>query len=176
MNKTAIRNFAVTARQKLTAALPDEETAYLLFFYLTALRFMEVNSAGKKRIFTDENGLFQPICQEALTVHCQDLHQLFPKIFKKLELFPNVLFDKNGVIADMISMIPKQDWKEQVQIMGWLHQYYHSVQKNKTFANLRKNIKIPAEEIPAVTQLFTPEWIVRYMIENSLGRLWLEGH
>lgn len=63
-----------------------------------------------------------------------------------------------------------------MQIVGWLYQYYNTEPKEQVFANLKKNIKISAENIPAATQLFTPDWIVRYMVENSLGRLWSEGH
>jgi type II restriction/modification system DNA methylase subunit YeeA len=63
-----------------------------------------------------------------------------------------------------------------VQIIGWLYQYYNTEPKDKVFADLKKNIKITKENIPAATQLFTPDWIVRYMVENSLGRLWVEGH
>ena len=76
----------------------------------------------------------------------------------------------------MISDIPEEDWKDAVQIIGWLYQYYNTELKDDTFAQLKKNIKITKERIPAATQLFTPDWIVRYMVENSLGRLWLEGH
>lgn len=80
------------------------------------------------------------------------------------------------MIAQMIATIPEEDWKDAVQIIGWLFQYYNSEAKEKVFANLKKNIKISKENIPAATQLFTPDWIVRYMVENSLGRLWQEGH
>ena len=59
---------------------------------------------------------------------------------------------------------------------GWLYKYYNTEPKNETFALLKKNIKITKERIPAATQLFTPDWIVRYMVDNSLGRLWIEGH
>ena len=76
----------------------------------------------------------------------------------------------------MVSQIPEEDWKDQVQIIGWLYQYYNSEPKDKVFADLKKNVKISKENIPAATQLFTPDWIVRYMVENSLGRLWAEGH
>lgn len=76
----------------------------------------------------------------------------------------------------MIELIPEEDWKDAVQIIGWLYQYYNSEKKDDVFAALKKNVKITKENIPAATQLFTPDWIVRYMVENSLGRLWLEGH
>ena len=76
----------------------------------------------------------------------------------------------------MISAIPEEDWQDAVQIIGWLYQYYNAEKKDEVFAALKKNVKIKKENIPAVTQLFTPDWIVRYMVENSLGRLWVEGH
>ena len=66
--------------------------------------------------------------------------------------------------------------KGQVEIIGWMYQYYNTEPKDKVFAALKKNVKITKENIPAATQLFTPHWIVRYMVENSLGRLWIEGH
>ena len=64
----------------------------------------------------------------------------------------------------------------QVEIIGWMYQYYNTEPKDEVFALLKKNVKITKERIPAATQLFTPDWIVRYMVENSVGRLWLEGH
>ena len=73
----------------------------------------------------------------------------------------------------MITLIPEEDWTDQVQIIGWLYQFYNIEPKAAVFA---KNGKVTKEEIPAATQLFTPDWIVRYMVENSLGRLWVEGH
>ena len=76
----------------------------------------------------------------------------------------------------MISQIPEDNWQDAVQIIGWLYQYYNSEKKDEVFAALKKNVKITKENIPAATQLFTPDWIVRYMVENSLGRMWVEGH
>ena len=72
--------------------------------------------------------------------------------------------------------VPEEDFRDAVQIIGWMYQYYNSELKDKVFSDLKKNIKISKERIPAATQLFTPDWIVRYMVENSLGRVWLEGH
>lgn len=91
-------------------------------------------------------------------------------------LFPRNLLREDSVIAKMITEIPEEDWRDQVQIIGWLYQYYNTEPKDKVFADLKKNTKISAQAIPAATQLFTPDWIVRYMVENSLGRLWAEGH
>ena len=102
---------------------------------------------------------------------------MFQKIADYTELLlPDNLLRKGSVIQQMIELIPEDDWKDAVQIIGWLYQYYNSEKKDDVFAALKKNVKITKENIPAATQLFTPDWIVRYMVENSLGRLWLEGH
>ena len=91
-------------------------------------------------------------------------------------LLPDNLLREGSVLEQMVTLIPEDDWKDAVQIVGWLYQYYNAEPKDQVFANLKKNIKISKKDIPAATQLFTPDWIVRYMVENSLGRLWVEGH
>lgn len=72
-------------------------------------------------------------------------------------------------------VIPEDNWKE-IEVIGWLYQYYIAEEKDQVFANLKKNIKITKDTLPAATQLFTPSWIVRYMVENSLGRIWIESY
>lgn len=116
-----------------------------------------------------------------LIVQCNALNKILPGMFQKISdytelLLPDNLLRDGSVIQQMIELIPEEDWKDAVQIIGWLYQYYNSEKKDDVFAALKKNIKITKENIPAATQLFTPDWIVRYMVENSLGRLWLEGH
>ncbi len=116
-----------------------------------------------------------------LITQCNALNAGLPYMFEKIAnwtelLFPTNLLRQDSVIGQMISEIPEEDWTDAVQIIGWLYQYYNSELKDETFALLKKNVKISKERIPAATQLFTPDWIVRYMVENSLGRLWYEGH
>jgi len=116
-----------------------------------------------------------------LIVQCNALNKILPGMFQKIAdytelLLPDNLLREGSVIQQMIELIPEADWKDAVQIIGWLYQYYNSEKKDDVFAALKKNVKITKENIPAATQLFTPDWIVRYMVENSLGRLWLEGH
>ena len=105
-----------------------------------------------------------------------------PALFEKTKNYTELLLslsviDQDGVVYHLIHDIPEDDFNiergGQVEIIGWLYQYYNTEPKAAAFA---KNGKITKEEIPAVTQLFTPDWIVRYMVENSLGRLWVEGH
>ncbi len=112
---------------------------------------------------------------------CNSLNEGLPEVFEEIGgwtelLFPANLLRSGSVAERLVTEIPEEDWHEQVQIIGWLYQYYNSEPKERVFADLQRNIKISAETLPAATQLFTPDWIVRYLVENSLGRLWLEGH
>lgn len=113
---------------------------------------------------------------------CNALNEILPALFEKTKNYTELLLslsviDQDGVVYHLIHDIPEDDFNiergGQVEIIGWLYQYYNTEPKAAAFA---KNGKIAKEEIPAVTQLFTPDWIVRYMVENSLGRLWVEGH
>ena len=116
-----------------------------------------------------------------LITQCNALNSVLPGMFQRISdytelLLPDNLLREGSVIEQMISTIPEEDWQDAVQIIGWLYQYYNAEKKDEVFAALKKNVKITKENIPAATQLFTPDWIVRYMVENSLGRLWVEGH
>lgn len=111
---------------------------------------------------------------------CAALGDCLPRLFEQVDDYMPLLLalsftDKDGVVCHLVNDIPESDWQDAVQIVGWLYQYYNTEPKEQVFANLKKNIKISAANIPAATQLFTPDWIVRYMVENSLGRLWSEG-
>ena len=115
-----------------------------------------------------------------LIVQCNALNKIMPGMFQRLSdytelLLPDNLLREGSVIQQMIELIPEDDWKDAVQIIGWLYQYYNSEKKDDVSAALKKNVKITKENIPAATQLFTPDWIVRYMVENSLGRLYISN-
>lgn len=112
---------------------------------------------------------------------CNKLNEILPELFEKTadytELLLSISFtNEEGVVRQLIDNISEEDFKEQVEIIGWLYQYYNTELKQDTFNQIQKGVKVSKERIPAATQLFTPDWIVRYMVENSLGRLWLEGH
>ena len=116
-----------------------------------------------------------------LVKQCNELGKIIPQMFEKISdytelLLPENLLEENSVIRKMVEDIEEDDWREEVEIIGWMYQYYISEKKDEVFKALKKNVKITKENIPAATQLFTPKWIVKYMVENSLGRLWLEGH
>ena len=132
----------------------------------------------------DENKLDE-LFRMLFIKQCNQLHDILPELFEKTDDYSELLLtisftDKDGVVYHLTHDIAEDDFnveKEgQVEIIGWMYQYYNTELKADTFAQLKKNVKITKERIPAATQLFTPDWIVRYMVENSLGRLWVEGH
>lgn len=143
---------------------------------------LEMEGLDMERVYAlkdanDDDALFKYL----IITQCNALSSVLPGMFQKIADYTELLFPDNqlregSVIEQMVTTIPEADWKDQVQIIGWLYQYYNTEPKDKVFADLKKNKKITKEKIPAATQLFTPDWIVRYMVENSLGRLWEEGH
>ena len=157
---------------------------------------LEFTDAEKQHIFNlqdanKEDDLFRFLFFK----QCNDLSRILPRLFENLEghnSFSELLValsfnDPNGVVYRLVHEV-KDPWFDihavdedgkpmgQVQIIGWMYQYYNTDPKEQVFKDLKKNIKISKQNIPAATQLFTPDWIVRYMVENSLGRLWYEGH
>ena len=157
---------------------------------------LEFTDAEKQHIFdlqdaNKEDDLFRFVFFK----QCNDLSRILPRLFENLEghgsyselLVVLSFSDPNGVVYRLVNEVDER-WFDihatdeegkpmgQVQIIGWMYQYYNTEPKEKVFADLKKNIKISKQNIPAATQLFTPDWIVRYMVENSLGRLWVEGH
>ena len=136
--------------------------------------------SGKVAEYIESNDT-EALYRYLLLTQCNALNGALPVMFERMGgytemLLPNNILRQDSVLGHMVSDIPEEDWQDAVQIIGWLYQYYNTELKDDTFAQLKKNVKIKKERIPAATQLFTPDWIVRYMVENSLGRLWLEGH
>ena len=159
----------------------DEQNAFKPQILAEAIH-LELDGLNMEKVYElkDQNKTDE-LYKYLLITQCNALSTILPGMFTRIAdytelLFPDNLLREGSVIEQMISMIPEDDWKDAVQIIGWLYQYYNAEPKDKVFENLKKNIKISKENIPAATQLFTPDWIVRYMVENSLGRLWVEGH
>ena len=149
---------------------------------ITEAIHMELDGLDMDKVYVlkeanDNDELFKYM----LITQCNSLNEILPGMFQKISdytelLFPDNLLREGSVIGQMITLIPENDWKDAVQIIGWLYQYYNIEPKAKIDTKVKKGIKVSKEELPAKTQIFTPDWIVRYMVENSLGRLWLEGH
>lgn len=115
-----------------------------------------------------------------LVAYCNQWHESMPFLFQRIDdytelLMPDDLLSSSSVLADMREAMPASACKD-VEVIGWLYQFYISDKKDDVFARLKKNEKVTPENIPAATQLFTPHWIVRYLVENSLGHLWLLNH
>ena len=115
--------------------------------------------------------------RQLLVASCNQWHDPMPFLFEKINdytelLMPEDLLSQASILAELREVMTEEACQD-VEIIGWLYQFYISEKKDEVFAGLKKNKKITAENIPAATQLFTPHWIVRYLVENSLGRLWL---
>lgn len=159
----------------------DENNAFKPQILAEALH-LELDKLDKNKVYTlKETEQTEELYKYLLIVQCNALNSILPGMFQTIAdytelLLPDNLLREGSVIEQMISQIPEDNWQDAVQIIGWLYQYYNSEKKDDVFAALKKNVKITKGNIPAATQLFTPDWIVRYMVENSLGRLWAEGH
>ena len=134
--------------------------------------------SGKVAEYIESNDT-EALYRYLLLTQCNALNSALPVMFERMGsytemLLPNNILRQDSVLGHMVSDIPEGDWQDAVQIIGWLYQYYNTELKDDTFAQLKKNVKITKERIPAATQLFTPDWIVRYMVENSLGRIYID--
>lgn len=125
----------------------------------------------------DDEALFRYL----LLAVCNSLAESMPGIFEPLGsemelLLPKGLLRDGSVVQRLVQDIPEDDWRQGVEIVGWMYQYYVSERKDEVFASFKKGKKAEADAIAPATQLFTPEWIVQYLTQNSLGRLWVQSH
>ena len=142
---------------------------------------LSADEIDKIQAAKDDNR-FDDAFQLLFVKQCNELNKILPGLFEStndyMELLLDISYTSDGVVRMLVDEVLEDDFnveKEgQVEIIGWLYQYYNTELKDDTFAKLKKNIKITKERIPAATQLFTPDWIVRYMVENSLGRVWID--
>lgn len=123
----------------------------------------------------DTEGLYRYL----LLTQCNALNDPLPRMFEKMGgytelLLPNNILKQDSVLGHMVVDIPEEDWQDAVQIIGWLYQYYNDERKNEVINIYKGTVK--KDDIPAATQLFTTDWVVRYMVDNSLGRYWIERH
>lgn len=142
---------------------------------------MELDGLDLQKVYAfknanDDDGLFKYL----IIVQCNALSSILPGMFQRISdytelLFPDNLLREGSVLQQMIETIPDEDWKDAVEIVGWLYQYYISEKHDEVVTVLGKSV-IKQEDVPAATQLFTTDWIVRYMVDNSLGRYWIERY
>lgn len=142
---------------------------------LTDAIHVELDGLDKQKVFDCiEENKQEELYKYLLLTLCNDMNQYLPDMFTSIKdyktlLFPDNLLKEDSVLAKLITDIDEDSWTDQVQIIGWLYQYYNS--ELKDIVMKKKNYT--KDDIPAATQLFTPDWIVRYMVENSLGRLYI---
>lgn len=137
---------------------------------------VEIQGMDPQRVLQlKQQGDDEELFRYLLLSQCRELAECLPDVFEPVGgamelLLPGKLMAKDGVVARMVALIPESDWSDHVEILGWMYQYYNAQAKDDFF---KSKAKATAETLPAATQLFTPEWIVRYMVQNSLGRLWM---
>ncbi len=145
---------------------------------LTEAIHLDLDNLDKQKVFDYiQNNNQEDLYKYLLLTICNDMNKYLPDMFTSIKdykalLLPDNLLKENSVLDRLIKDIDEDSFKDQVQIIGWMYQYYNSELKNIVM----KKKEYSKDDIPAVTQLFTPDWIVRYMVENSLGRLWIDGH
>lgn len=179
---SALRYMEVNGYLPTHVRVFTDDTGALKPQILTEAINLELDGLDMQKVYDLKNSnQDEALYRYLLITQCNALNAILPGMFQKIEdytelLLPDNLLREGSVIEQMVTTIPEEDWTDQVQIIGWMYQYYNAEKKDDIFAALKKNVKITKENIPAATQLFTPDWIVRYMVENSLGRLWVEGH
>ncbi len=161
-----------------------EEAAYYWFTRIIAVRYLEVNG-----YLPDSAHILSPSAPEPEQVDerftarflktCRALTRILPDYFKMPDEYLDALItlslrDKNGVVRTLLDTVPESDFLGAVEIVGWLYQYYNSERKNEAIRLLDRKVK--REDVPAATQFFTTDWVVRYMVNNSLGKYWMERH
>lgn len=159
----------------------DEENNFKPQIMTEAIN-LEMDGLDMQKVFAfkdanDDDGLFKYL----IITQCNALSSVLPGMFQRISdytelLFPDNLLREGSVVEQMVTMIPEEDWTDQVQIIGWLYEAYNTELNALVYDGSLSSSKIPKELVPAATTIFTPDWPVHYMVENSLGRLWLEGH
>ena len=136
--------------------------------------------SGKVAEYIESNDT-EALYRYLLLTQCNALNSALPVMFERMGgytemLLPNNILRQDSVLGHMVSDIPEEDWQDAVQIIGWLYQYYNTELNAVVYDGNMSKSRIPKELLPAATTIYTPDWAIRYMVENSLGRLWLEGH
>ena len=142
--------------------------------------YIEDLKLDKETVFElKESHKYDDLFKYLLLKKCNVLGELMPQAFERISdfaelLLPDQLLANGSVIRDLVESIDEEDFREEFEIIGWMYQYYVSDKKDEISKGPKKKLKVSKENIPAATQLFTPKWIVKYMVQNSLGKLWVE--
>ncbi|MDT8861571.1 BREX-1 system adenine-specific DNA-methyltransferase PglX [Alkalihalobacillus sp. MEB130] len=149
--------------------------------FVSSLAAMNVEIDEESILLNYRKGEDQLVNRELFLAQCQLLHTILPASFARIEdytqlLMPDLLLNPQSTVYQFLRKKSLTESFSEVEVIGWMYQFYNSEPKDQVFANLKKNQKMDKNEIPAATQLFTPKWIVKYMTENSLGKLWIEGN
>ena len=154
---------------------------------LTEAIHLDLEGLNKDKVYElEKDNKTEELFKYLLVIQCNALNSILPGMFQRIDdytelLLPDNLLREGSVIEKLVvqgtsDSIPESDWTDQVQIIGWLYQYYNTEPKSAIDAKVKKGINVSKKELPAKTQIFTPDWVVRFMSDNSLGRLWIEGH
>lgn len=143
---------------------------------------LELDGLDRKKVYELESAnKSEELFKYLLIVQCNALNSILPGMFQKIDdytelLLPDYLLREGSVIEQMVTAIPEEDWTDQVQIIGWMYEAYNTELNSVVYDGTLSKAKIPKELVPAATTIYTPDWPVQYMVQNSLGRLWMEGH
>lgn len=149
---------------------------------LTDAIHIELDGLDKQKVFDlIEHNNQEDLYKYLLLTLCNDMNQYLPNMFTSISdykslLMPNNLLREDNIIGRMITDIDEDSWNDQVQIIGWLYQYYNSERNNLVYSGSMSKSRITKDLLPAATTIYTPDWVTHYMVENSLGKIWIEGH
>ncbi len=184
MDKQIMKNLAAEAHERLIdgilkkndsiSAELAEEYAFFWFSRFIAVRYMQANGfCAEKNIFASAFSSDDEAWGMQFLDVCRRYRKMIPEFFTDEKYtIPCGLTGENGLIGSVILELGDDIFCGNIQVIGWLYQFFNSSTKSTVYSELKNNVKISPEKIPAATQIFTPDWIVRYMVENTLGRLW----
>ncbi len=188
MTKNPLRQYAQRVRADLLRAaaglpadIPQQEAALRWFMMLTALGYCEQNGFVPRQacVLPDAAGAFpNGSSPQRLREALSALSGQFPCLFAPewIGCLPDCVTAPGGIVCRMMRNVRREDWCSGVEIVGWLYQYFVTPMREGTSSQSHKNTKVPRDRLPAETQIFTPEWMARFLAENTLGRLWLTAH
>ena len=149
---------------------------------LTDAIHVELDGLDKQKVFDYiEENKQEELYKYLLLTLCNDMKQYLSDMFTSIKdyktlLFPDNLLKEDSVLGKLIMDIDEDSWTDQVQIIGWLYQYYNSELNDEVYNGSMSKSRITKDLLPAATTIYTPDWVVKYMVDNSLGKLWMDGH